>query len=131
MVRKKSSPGKRLLTDVELELMQSLWDRGEGTVKNVLEGLPPERHLAYTSVATVMKILEKKKFVGSRKDERAHLYYPMVSREDYETKSVRHLVANLFRGAPSSLVMRLVEETEFSSSELEALRELLNERMKP
>jgi predicted transcriptional regulator len=119
----------KLLTDLELELMQVLWDRGESPVRDVMEALP-ERRLAYTTVATVLKVLEKKRFVSSHKGERTHLYTALVSREAYEKKSVHHLVDKVFRGEPSSFVMQLLRETKLTSEEIESFRKLL-ERIKP
>jgi len=129
MVRKKQTT-RKLMTELELELMNALWSRGEGAVKEIQDSLPATRPLAYTSVATMMKILEKKGFVGSRKLDRAYTYYPLVSREEYESTSVEHLVNNVFSGAASSLAKRLLSESDFSESELKSLRALLNERLK-
>src|SRR4051794_31560383 len=108
MSRKKNQSHDRLLTEVELELMRIIWERGETTVKEVLDSLPEKRELAYTSVATIMKILENKKVLASRKNDRAHVYYPLVSKTTYESKSLNHLVDNLIDGTPSSLVVKLL-----------------------
>jgi predicted transcriptional regulator len=129
MTRKKEGPTRRMLTAVELEVMQALWDLGQGTVKDVIERLPPDRDLAYTSVATMLKILEKKRFASSRKSERAHVYLPLVTREQYQSKSLHHMVDRVFRGAPSTLVMRLIHETPLSKEELESIRHLIEERL--
>jgi predicted transcriptional regulator len=129
MGRKKQDPEARLLTDLELELMQTLWDLGEGTVKDVLARLP-QRPLAYTSVATVMKILEGKKVVASRKTDRAHVYYPLLTRADYEAKSVQNLLGRVFRSDPGSLVMRLLDEAELSPEDVATIRKLLDAKGK-
>jgi predicted transcriptional regulator len=128
-VTKKDREPAKLLTDVELELMQVLWDRGEAPVRDVMEALPKDRRLAYTTVATVLKVLEKKKFVSSHKGERTHVYSALVSREAYEKKSVHHLVDKVFRGEPSSFVMQLLSETKLTPDEIESFRQLL-ERIK-
>jgi len=127
--RKKQKSEGKLLTDLELEVMQALWDLGEGTVKDVL-GKMTGRELAYTSVATVLKILENKKVVVSLKTERALLYRPLVTRDKYEKKSVQHLLGRIFRSGPSRLVMRLLDEADFSAEELRSIRSLLDERLK-
>ena len=130
MSRKKNQAQDRLLTEVELELMRIIWERGESTVKEVLDSLPSKRELAYTSVATIMKILEKKKVLSSRKNDRAHVYYPLLSKTAYESKSLNHLVDNLFNGTPSSLVVKLLNESDLSSEELKSIRSILNDLSK-
>jgi len=118
------------LTEVELELMHLVWNLGECTVKEVQTALSADRNLAYTSVATIMKILEQKGVLASSKSDRAHTYRPLISRADYEAASLKHLAQNLFQGSPSSMVMRLLDESKLSADELRAIRKLVDERMK-
>jgi predicted transcriptional regulator len=115
----------RPLTPVELELMQLVWKQGEVSVADVLAALPPERALAYTSVSTVLRILEQKGVVRSRKQGRGHLYSAVLPREAYEAQSVRHLVDTLFEGTPSALVARLVEALPLAPDEVEQIHKLL------
>jgi predicted transcriptional regulator len=127
MVRKK----EKLLTEVELELMQAVWQQqGECTVKDIQNALPKERDLAYTSVATMLKILEQKGFLKSAKGERAIGYAPLLTRDEYEGTSLRHMADNVFQGNPGSMVMKLLNEAELSKEELQNIRTLLNERLK-
>ncbi len=116
------------LTPVELELMHIVWRKGEVSVADVLETLPPERKLAYTSVSTVLRILEQKGVLRSRKVGRGHLYSALLPREAYEVQSVRHLVETVFDGTPSALVERLVEAVPLSPEEVEQLRALLSRK---
>ena len=116
------------LTPVELELMHIVWRKGEVSVADVLEALPPERKLAYTSVSTVLRILEQKGVVRSRKVGRGHVYSALLPREAYEVQSVRHLVETVFDGTPSALVERLVEAVPLSPEEVEQLRALLSKK---
>src|SRR5688572_19635915 len=99
----------RLLTEVELEIMRILWRLGEGSVQDVLDGLPPERELARTSVSTMLRILESKEVLGVRKTGRTHVYVPRVSKPEYEARSLRHVVAQVFDGNAATLVERLVD----------------------
>ena len=131
MTRKKNVSEGRLLTEVELEMMRIIWEQGESTVKEVLEALSSSRDLAYTSVATILKILEKKKVLTSRRDDRAHVYSPLVPKSAYESKSVNHLVEKLFEGTSSSLVVKLLNESNLTLEELKSIRCVLNEKMKP
>ena len=70
------------LTEAELRLMDVLWHKGKATVQEVLASLPDKRPLAYNSVLTTIRILEKKGYVGHIKDGRAHVYTPIVERQD-------------------------------------------------
>jgi predicted transcriptional regulator len=128
----KSSPPEpqKPLTPVELELMHIVWRQGEVSVADVLAALPPERKLAYTSVSTVLRILEQKGVVRSRKEGRGHLYSAKVPREEYEAQSVRHLVETVFDGTPSALVARLVEAVPLAPEDVEQLKRLLAKKGK-
>lgn len=129
MVRKKGkSAGHRLLTGVELELMTVVWQRGEATVKDVLEALPKGRRLAYTSVATVMKILETKGALSCRKDAHAHVYTPKLLKHEYERTSLDQLVATVFEGEPAALVQRLVGDGRLSADDLARIEAALKAR---
>ncbi len=117
---------ERLLTESELELMRILWDLGEGSVRDVMASLPAERELAYTTVSTFVRILEKKGFVTSRKEGRTHVYRPVVERPRYEARTLRHVLGSLFDGSPAALVRRLVSDKSISDQELAELRALLD-----
>lgn len=123
---RKTPEGERLLTEVELELMHIVWRLGESSVADVLGALPPERPLAYTSVSTILRILEQKGVVSSRKEGRGHIYLPVLTRERYEATSLRHLVKTLFDGTPERLVRRLIEDEGISPGELDSLKKLLD-----
>lgn len=130
MVQKKRTKLEKVFTEVELELMTAIWSLGECTVKDVQEALPKDRELAYTSVATMMKILEQKGALKSEKKDRAHTFEPLVSRTEYEGISLEHLKANVFGGDPASMVMRLLDNSDLTKKEIETIRGILNERSK-
>ena len=115
-------PTKKLLTDVELELMTALWQLGEGTVHDVMGTLPSARALAYTSVSTVLRILVGKGVLVVRKEGRGHVYVPRISKAAYEAASLRHIVRRVFDGAPDALVRRLLEIEELTEPKLAAIR---------
>ncbi|CAM2064464.1 BlaI/MecI/CopY family transcriptional regulator [Sulfidibacter corallicola] len=127
MVRKTHNPNK-LLTQTELELMRILWRIGESSVHQVIEALPPDRPLAYTSVSTMLRVMAQKGFVTARKQGRGHLYQPAIARPDYESKSVDHLLEEVFEGAPLALVARLLDTRNLTAEELAAMRRLLETR---
>ena len=126
MKKKKSA----LLTEVELEFMNELWAIGEGTVRDVLERLPDGRDLAYTSGATVLRILEQKDFVTSRKAGKSHIYRPTLAKDAYQTRVVKDLSAKLFDDTPASLVARLVDDEDLTEEALGQIRALVDRRLK-
>ncbi len=117
----------RLLTEVELELMQILWRLGPSSVHDVLAALTQGRELAYTSVSTMLRILEKKKFVLSRKNGRSHLYVPRLSKEKYEAAALKHMLGSVFEHQPALLVKQLLDAGGVDSEELRAIKKLLDE----
>ncbi len=129
MTEKKQQSPSKLLTETELELMSILWRIFQGSVHEVMECLPNDRNLAYTSVSTILRILEQKKFVRSQKEGRGHIYIPRVSKQEYEGTSLQHLVASVFDGTPSTMVRRLLETSDLSNEELKSIRSLLRERL--
>lgn len=121
----KEADGK-MLTETELELMTILWRLEEGSVADVIEHLPKERNLAYTSVSTIMRILEQKGVLKTRKEGRGHIYIPALKKSDYEAKTVKHVVERVFDGTPVALVRQLLDSVELNEKDLNALKELIN-----
>lgn len=126
--RRKAHPPERLLTEVELELMTIVWELGGGTVNDVLARLPPGRALAYTSVSTMMRILEQKGVLGSRKVGRGHFYHPLVEKSAYEAFTLEQVVDKVFSGQPLALARRLLEAEVLSADERAELRQLLDRK---
>ena len=127
MGQKKERPADRLLTGVELELMTIIWSQGKTTVKEVVEALAKTRPLAYTSVATVMKILEQKGYLKCEKHSHAHTFSPLVEKAAYEKSCLEHVVDNVFDGEPVALVQRLLTAKRMSADELRAIEATLQE----
>ena len=121
MARSKSTT----LTEAELRIMNVLWDRGSSTVHQVLEAMPLKLTLAYNSVLTIIRILEKKGYIKHIKDKRAHVYTPRVDRKDATRFEVRHLVSRFFGNSEELLVLNILEEKSIDAEELNRLRELL------
>jgi predicted transcriptional regulator len=120
----KEAEGK-LLTETELELMTILWKLGEGSVSDVIKQLPEERDLAYTSVSTILRILEQKGILSTRKEGRGHIYTPKVEKSDYEAKTVKHVVDRVFDGTPVALVRQLLDTVKLNEHDLKELKKLL------
>ena len=125
MSKSKTQPEK-LLTEGELELMTILWRLNEGSVADVIEGLPEGRDLAYTSVSTILRILEQKGVLKTRKEGRGHVYIPALSKSEYEAKTVKHMVSRVFDGTPVALVKQLLDSVPLDAKELAELREMLD-----
>ena len=126
MKKKKSE----LLTEVELEFMNELWALGEGTVRDVLARLPEDRNLAYTSGATILRILEQKDFVTSRKSGKTHVYMPSLAKDEYQIRSLKDLSAKLFDDTPAMLVASLMNDEDLTDEALGQIRALVDRRLK-
>lgn len=126
MRQKKKS---EFLTEVELEFMTELWALGEGSVRDVLARLAPERNLAYTSAATILRIMEQKEFVTSEKQGKTFIYKPSLAKDAYQSKTLQDLSNKLFDGTPASMVARLVNDQGMSEQALEEIRALLDRRL--
>lgn len=113
------------LTEAELRIMNVLWQKGSATVHEVLQALPAEPALAYNSVLTIVRILEKKGYVKHAKDKRAHVYTPCIDRKDASRFEVRHLVSRFFGNSDELLVLNILEEKSIDPEELERVRQLL------
>jgi predicted transcriptional regulator len=105
--------------------MEVLWQRGPASVHQLLEGLPGRPALAYNSVLTTIRILEKKGYVRHTKDGRAHIYAPLVGKEEATRFEIRNLVNRFFNSSHELLVLNLLEDQNIESQELQRVRELL------
>ncbi len=108
--------------------MNVLWLKGAATVHQVLEALPEKPVLAYNSVLTTIRILEKKGYVKHAKGGRAHIYAPAVQREDATRFEIRHLVSRFFKNSHELLVLNILEDESIAAEDLKHLRQLLEEK---
>jgi predicted transcriptional regulator len=113
------------LTEAELRIMDVLWSKGSGTVQQVLDWLPSV--LAYNSVLTTIRILEKKGHVKHVKDGRAHVYEPIIGREEATRSEIRHLVGRFFRNSHEALVLNILQDEAIDADKLKRLREMLEQ----
>ncbi len=123
MARQKSAG----LTDAELRLMEVLWERGSATVSDVVDALPKNVPLAYSTVLTTLRILENKGYLKHVKDGRAFVYRPIVGREQERERAVTHLLRRFFEGSPERLMLNLVEARKVDPKELDRLRRRIAE----
>ncbi len=113
------------LTEAELRIMNVLWQRGSGTVQQVLDSLPGRQTLAYNSVLTTIRILEKKGYVKHVKDGRVHIYVPVIERQEASRSEIHHLVSRFFKNSHEQLVLNILEDRGIDSAELARLRQML------
>jgi predicted transcriptional regulator len=114
------------LTEAELRIMQVLWQKGPGTVQQVLDVMPGDTALAYNTVLTTIRILERKGYIEHSKDGRAHVYSPLVAEEEASRSEIRHLVSRFFRNSHEDLVLNILEDRGVDPKELERLRKMLD-----
>lgn len=114
------------LTDREADVMQVLWDHGPCLVAEVREHLSDD--LAYTTVLTVLRVLEGKGYVGHQEEGRGHRYFPSVKQKAARRNAIQHLTDKLFKGSAELLFSHMVSEQKLSPEQIERMRRLLAER---
>jgi predicted transcriptional regulator len=122
------APKNPPLSETELDVLKVLWELGAGTVREVNERLRHrKRRWAYTTVLTLLSRLETKGYVSSDKSELAHVFRPIVSRDNLLRLRLSHLAEDLCEGTTTPLVHALVQDRRFSPEEIEGFRRLLDE----
>jgi predicted transcriptional regulator len=114
------------LTDGEARLMTILWDRSSATVAEIVAALEPEGPVNYSTIQTLLRILEKKGYIEHRKEGRAFVYSPVIDQQQARRRALRHLLARLFNGSPSLLVLNVLEHERISPDELKRLKQMLD-----
>src|SRR5512138_612470 len=117
------------LTKAEEQIMQALWKLGRAFLREIVDAMPNTRPHQNT-VATLLKILVDKKFVGITVMNRHHQYYPLITKEDYSGRSIKQLAKNYFEGSYSKVVSFLVQEKNISVEELENLLQQIKKQKK-
>jgi BlaI family transcriptional regulator, penicillinase repressor len=120
VAQKKPKP----LTKAELRIMRVLWEKRRATVADVVEALgkPP---LAYTTVLTMLRILEQKRVVTHVVDGRAHIYRPLVERDDAANSAVTDILGSFFSNRKTTLALQLIAEERPSEDELASIKDLI------
>jgi BlaI family penicillinase repressor len=116
------------IPDSELDVLKVLWDRGESTVREVLETLRSAgRSWSYATVATLLDRLETKGVVTSDRSELAFVYKPVVSTQEVRQKRVSNLVDKLYQGEPGLLVLHLLKSHPLDARQAKEVRALLED----
>ena len=122
-------PKAKELTERELEVMHVFWDRGESTAADVRDALEAQgRDLAYTTVATLVRILLDKEFLMQTNEERPFKFVPARTYEEVSRSLLGELVQKVFGGSRTQLLMRLFEEKKLSPQEKQRLKDLLGDQ---
>jgi BlaI family transcriptional regulator, penicillinase repressor len=115
------------LTPSELELMKLVWSRGQATVRDLYEALREERRVAYTTVMTMMNVLEDKGYLEKKSNGRAHVYTPTKPRHQVVGAMVRDFVDRVFDGASASLLLHLAKDSRLTERQRKAVQRIIEE----
>jgi len=115
------------LTEAELRLMKMLWQRGESAVGDLVAAMTESDALAYNSVLTTIRILEKKGYVTHRQEGRAFIYAPCVAEGDASKVEVRHVLQRFFGNSREKLLLSLLGDEEITPAELQRLKDAIQE----
>jgi len=118
---------KKRLGKLELQVMKLIWDAGEATVREVWQKLYPEKGLAYTTVATVMRKLEDKGFVKHYEKDRTYVYHPLADEGETSQGMLRELIDGLFDGSAAKLVSTLIQSEHLTEKEFDQIQHMILE----
>jgi len=113
------------LTDAESEVMAVLWRLRQASVNDVVTAMNETRAVTYSTVQTMLRILETKGYLTHDKVARAFVYRPVIDERQARRRALRHLVGRLFDGSPSLLVLNVLEDEDLHPAEREQLRKLI------
>ncbi|HVT95450.1 MAG TPA: BlaI/MecI/CopY family transcriptional regulator [Bryobacteraceae bacterium] len=116
---------KPVLTDQELEIMKVIWELGAATVRDVYEALLDRRKIAYTTVMTMMKILEQKGHLRRKLDDRAYVYQPTRPKQQVVRSMVREFVDRVFNGSAQPLLLHLLEDQNLTPKDLDEIARMI------
>ena len=113
------------LTKAEEQIMQIIWEMGQGFVKEVIDLLPDPKP-AYNTVSTIIRILEVKGFIGYHSFGKAHQYYPLVSKEDYKRHATEKLLGGYFENSVESMFSFFVKEEKLDINDMDEILKMIN-----
>jgi BlaI family penicillinase repressor len=122
------SSRKPVLTAQELEIMKIVWRSGASTVRGVYEDLLERRKIAYTTVMTMMNILDQKGYLKKTQKDRAYVYQATRPQKQVIRGMVREFVDRVFNGSAEPLLLHLVEDRRLSENDLDEIRRLMREK---
>lgn len=117
-------------SDLELQVLSVLWERGPRTVREVLEAMPDGKERAYTTVLTVLQGLERKGLVRHEQEGRQYVYHAMATRRSVLRPRLRRLVQQVFGGNPSAVLQQLLDQPDVTDQDVAEMRQLLSDHEK-
>ena len=118
-------PKTPTLTEQELEIMKIVWERDRATVRDVYESLLERRKIAYTTVMTMMNILEQKKYLRKSAEDRAYIYRPAKPKKQVIKGMVREFVDRVFNGSAEPLLVHLIEDRGLPNKDLDEIARMI------
>ena len=113
------------LTDAEARVMSVLWKLQSATVADVVDALRKRRPVTYSTVQTILRILETKGYVDHDKVARAFIFRPRIDERQARRRALKHLVSRLFDGSPSLLVLNVLDDARMNPEELKRVKKLI------
>ena len=114
------------LTKAELEIMQIIWEQKESFMGDIVDAFPENDRPAYSTIQTVVKVLEKKNFVSHQTFGKVNRYYPLITKEEYRKSILSSTLNNFFNNSPKEMLSCLVENKSLSINEYEQLKKLID-----
>ena len=121
---------KSIPTGLELEILKVIWQRGHATVRQVFGDLLEQRKIAYTTVLTMMGVLERKGHLKKKAGERAYVYSPTQPQDKVVGRMVDEFVHRVFNGSAKPLLVHLIEDRNIRADEIDEIERLVQERRK-
>ena len=118
---------QKLLTGLELKVMNLLWVKEKAHVKDIIEIWDEVPVPAYNTVSTVVRILEEKGFVGHEALGRSHKYFPLLTKADYQKRLMKNVLESVFSGSVTSLVSTLVDDKKLSGTEIDEIKKMIDQ----
>ncbi|MDR2011013.1 MAG: BlaI/MecI/CopY family transcriptional regulator [Bacteroidales bacterium] len=119
----------KTLTKAEEQVMHILWDIKKGFVNDVINQIP-EPKPAYNTVSTIIRILETKGFIGHKPYGKTHEYFPIITKEEYSSKTLNNFISNYFDNSYKDLVSFFSKQENISVKELEEIKKIIEEELK-
>ncbi|MEJ2649804.1 MAG: BlaI/MecI/CopY family transcriptional regulator [Sedimentisphaerales bacterium] len=114
-------------SDLEMQILSVLWERGDSTVREVLEAMPDGKKRAYTSILSVMQVMEKKRLLKHSNRGAAHVYKPAVNKKKIIQPFIQKVLNEVFGGKPSAMMQALLTETSIDHDEMAQIKEVIKE----
>ncbi|MEL6672407.1 MAG: BlaI/MecI/CopY family transcriptional regulator [Bacteroidota bacterium] len=119
---------QKLLTPAELKVMHLLWQKKKAFVKELIADWPEEgeKQPAYNTISTIIRILQKKGYVGHEAVGRSHRYFPLVPKAGYQNRLMQNVLQNVFSGSLSGMVSSLLDNQDLSDKQMDELKTLID-----